>query len=224
MKGILYGVGVGPGDPELMTLKAVRIIEENDVIAVPGKIPEETAAYKIASAVIPSLAEKKLLPMDMPMVKDREIIKSEHEKCAKIIEGFLGSGKNVVYITLGDPTIYSTFGYLQKIIAKDGFETEYISGIPSFCAAAAKLGQPLAEWNEPLHIIPAFHKNNNSIHSCDGNYILMKSGKDIKQLKETLKKERFSENCGMECQRIYRSIEEFPDNAGYFFLIMAKKS
>ena len=75
MKGIAYGVGVGPGDPELMTLKAVRLIKENDIIAVPGKDPKETVAYRIALGAVPELAEKELIPVYFPMVKDRELIR-----------------------------------------------------------------------------------------------------------------------------------------------------
>ena len=72
MNGILYGVGVGPGDPELMTLKAVRLIHENEIIAVPGADPKETVAYQIAVQAVPELAEKTLLPVYMPMTHDRE--------------------------------------------------------------------------------------------------------------------------------------------------------
>ena len=86
-KGIAYGVGVGPGDPELMTFKAVKLIKENDIIALPGKEPKETAAYRIAVAVAPELAEKELVPVYMPMIKDRELIDQEHRKAAKLIEG-----------------------------------------------------------------------------------------------------------------------------------------
>ena len=66
MKGILFGVGVGPGDPELMTIKAVRLIRENDIIALPGAKAEETVAYKIAERAVPELAEKFLLPVPIP--------------------------------------------------------------------------------------------------------------------------------------------------------------
>lgn len=71
-KGRLYGIGVGPGDPELMTLKAVRYIKESDVIAVPGDNPRETVAYKIAEGAYPELGEKKVIGVDMPMIKDEE--------------------------------------------------------------------------------------------------------------------------------------------------------
>ena len=71
MRGIAYGVGVGPGDPELMTYKAAKLIRENDVIAVPGKDPREAVAYKIAAGVVPEIADKELVPICMPMIKDR---------------------------------------------------------------------------------------------------------------------------------------------------------
>ena len=89
MKGIAYGVGVGPGDPEYMTLKAVRLIRENDVIAVAGRVAEDAVAYKIAAAVVPEIKDKELVPCYMPMVKDRELIDQEHRRQAKLIESYL---------------------------------------------------------------------------------------------------------------------------------------
>ena len=76
MNGVLYGVGVGPGDPELMTLKAVRLIQENEVIALPGAVPQETIAYQIAVQAVPELAEKKLVSVYMPMTHDQEELKA----------------------------------------------------------------------------------------------------------------------------------------------------
>ena len=139
MAGILYGVGVGPGDPELMTLKAVRLIRENEVIAVPGKVPQETTAYKIAVQAAPELEQKELLPIYMPMVMDKKEQKKNHREGASNIEAVLDEGKNVVFLTLGDPTIYSTFSYIQHLVEADGYAFELVSGIPSFCAAAALL-------------------------------------------------------------------------------------
>lgn len=113
MRGILYGVGVGPGDPELMTLKAVRLIKENDIIAVPGAEVRETVAYKIAVQAVPELADKELLPIYMPMTHDKAELELNHEKGAKALEAALDTGKNVVFLTLGDPedslknTVYS---------------------------------------------------------------------------------------------------------------------
>ena len=100
MKGIAYGVGVGPGDPEYMTLKAVRLIRENRVIAVPGQAAKESAAYKIAVQAVPELAEKELVPVYMPMVKDRKLIDAEHRKGAELLKTYLDRGENVVFLTL----------------------------------------------------------------------------------------------------------------------------
>ena len=226
MRGIAYGVGVGPGDPELMTLKAIRLIRENDVIAVPGKAPQESVAYQIAAAVVPELAEKELVSVYMPMIKDRALIDAEHRKGAKLLEQYLEQGKNVVYITLGDPTVYCTFSYLQHILEADGYQVELVSGISSITAAAAKLCVPIAEWDEPLHVVPAIHKSGAALDQS-GTYVLMKSASHMAEVKELLRASgrdvRAVENCSMETEKVYRSVEEIPDDAGYFSLIVAKE-
>ena len=226
MKGTAYGVGVGPGDPEYMTLKAIRLIKENDVIAVPGKVAKDAVAYKIAAAVVPELADKELVPIYMPMVKDRELIDAEHKKAAKLVESYLDQGRNVVYITLGDSTIYCTFSYIQHYLEADGYPVELVAGIPSFCAAAARLNTPLTEWDEPLHVLPAVHKLEDDL-ALGGNYVLMKSASQMSKVKDMLRrsgrKAVMAENCTMENEKLYRSIDEIPDDAGYFSLIIAKE-
>ena len=218
-------MGVGPGDPELMTLKAVRLIREADVIAVPGKEPREAVAYKIAAGAVPEIAHKELAPVYMPMIKDRALIDVEHRKAAKLVEGYLDQGKDVVYITLGDPTIYCTFTYIQHILEADGYPVELVSGISSFCAAAARLSLPLVEWDEQLHVVPAVHKLEKALDE-PGTYVLMKSASQMKTVKEQLRRTGrrvwMVENCSMENERVYRSLDEIPDDAGYFSLIIAK--
>ena len=225
MGGIAYGVGVGPGDPELMTQKAIRIIRENQVIAVPGKEAKESIAYKIAAAMVPELAQKELVPIPMPMVRDRELLQEAHIRGARLIESYLGQGKNVVYLTLGDPSVYCSFSYLQQILLSDGYAVETVPGVPSFCAAAARLNLPLTEWDEPLHLVPAVHETKGSLWE-PGTYVLMKASSRMAETKELLrnsKKEIFAvENCGMETEKLYRSLEEIPDDAGYLSLLIAK--
>ena len=225
MKGKAYGVGVGPGDPEMMTVKAIRLIREAEVIAVPGREPKEAVAYKIALAMVPELADKELMAIDMPMVKDRELIREYHRQGARQIADVLDQGKDVVYITLGDSTIYCTFTYLQAYLKEDGYETELVNGISSFSAAAAALNIPLMEWDEPLHVVPAVHKTKDQLDQ-PGTYVLMKSASHMKEIKDLLrasgKDVLMVENCGMETEKIYRSVEEIPDDAGYFSLIIAK--
>jgi precorrin-2/cobalt-factor-2 C20-methyltransferase len=225
MKGIAYGVGVGPGDPEYMTLKAIRLIKENDVIAVPGKVAKDSVAYKIAVAVVPELAEKELVPIYMPMVKDRDLIDQEHKKAAKLVESYLDQGKNVVYITLGDSTIYCTFSYIQHYLEADGYPVELVAGIPSFCAAAARLNTPLTEWDEPLHVLPGIHDLDNDM-ALKGNYVIMKSASKMAAVKDMIRRSGRSavmaENCSMANEKLYHSVDEIPDDAGYFSLIIAK--
>lgn len=227
MAGVLYGVGVGPGDPEYMTLKAVRLIRENEVIAVPGPVAEETVAYKIAVQAVPELADKELVPILMPMTHDRAVMEQNHDEAADTVEGYLKAGKNVVFLTLGDPTVYSTYMYVQKRIEERGYHTELVSGITSFCAAAARANTSLVEWSEQLHVLPAVHKLDSEL-DLPGNYVLMKSGKKMGQVKEILRRSGrdvvMVENCGMDTEKVYHSVDEIPDDAGYYSLIIAKEA
>ncbi len=223
MKGTLYGLGVGPGDPELMTLKAIRILSEQEYIAVPSNTPSESVAYRIALTAYPDLEKKNLLALPMPMSHNKETLKKSHKAAAEKIEQILDSGYSVVFLTLGDPSIYSTFGYVQKIVTSHGYPTEYISGIPSFCAVAAKMNLPLSLWNEEIHIIPGIHTINALPQT--GTCIIMKSGKNLPLVKKMLKttgRDAFMvENCGMENEQIYEHLDNFPDSSGYFSLIIS---
>ena len=227
INGILYGAGVGPGDPELMTLKVVRLIKENEIIALPGSNPRETVAYQIASAAVPELADKQLLPVYMPMTHDKEEQKKCHRKGADLVESFLKQGKNVVFLTLGDSTGYSTFAYIQELVEKDGYQTQLISGIPSFCAAAARMNIPLALWNEQIHILPAVHNLSETLPDS-GTCILMKSGSKMSQVKEILKRSGreavMIENCGTSNEHVYLHVDDIPDTAGYYSLIISKEA
>ena len=225
MKGTAYGVGVGPGDPELMTLKALRLIRENDVIAVPGRNAKASVAYQIAVQAVPELAEKVLVPVEMPMVKDQNRIEEAHREGAARLKTFLDQGKNVVFLTLGDPTIYCTFSYLQHLLEAEGYPVELVSGVPSFCAAAARLRLPLAKWDEPLHIVPAAYNTEVKLDQ-PGTYVLMKSARHMKAVKALIHRSGREAaavmDCGMATEAVYRSVDEIPDDAGYFSLIIAK--
>lgn len=226
-KGIAYGVGTGPGDPELMTLRACRIIKDNEVIAVPGMDPKSSTAYRIAVKAVPELAGKELLAIDMPMSKDADVLRESHDKAAAAIEEILEGGRNVVYLTLGDPSIYSSFSYIQHMLDEDGYDTEIVPGITSFCAAASALNVPLVEWKEALHILPALHVTDEAAFGSLGNYVLMKSGHRMGEVKALLsdsdREVLAVENCGMDGEKVYRSLDEIPDEAGYFTLLIAKQ-
>lgn len=230
MQGKLYGVGVGPGDPELLTLKALRLIRENEVIAVPGKDIQASVAYQIVKGAYEELDEKTLIPVAMPMTKDPQVLKANHDKAADQVESYLKEGKNVVFLTLGDTTVYSTYLYVHKRILERGYEAEIVSGITSFCAVAARLNMGLVEADQPLHVIPATYKAQemDEILKLPGTKVLMKTGKKMKQVKESIEKSGqkavMIENCGMPSEKIYRSAEEIPEDSGYYSLIIVKEN
>lgn len=230
MSGKLYGVGVGPGDPELLTLKALRLIKENQAIAVPGNDIYTSVAYKIVKGAYEELDKKTLFPVAMPMTKDPAVLQANHEKAADDLEKYLKEGQNVVFLTLGDPTVYSTYLYVHKRILKRGYEAEIVSGITSFCAVAARLNMGLVEMAEPLHVIPATYKAQemDQILELPGTKVLMKTGKKMQQVRESILNSGqdavMIENCGMEDEKIYRSAEEIPESSGYYSLIIVKEN
>ena len=224
MKGRIYCIGVGPGDSELMTLKAVRVIKECDVIAYPCKDEKDdtSAAFNIAKQAVPEITEKRLLPIFSPMVKDKKIRQENHERAAEQISSLLDEGMKVAYLTLGDPMVYCTYTSLAKLLSEQGHETEYVSGVTSFCAAAARLGTPIADWDETLSILPGVHDL--SALKRPGRHVIMKSAGKMRQVKDELralgKDAKAVENCGMPDEKIYRSISEIPDDAGYFTVMI----
>ena len=245
MLGILYGIGTGPGEPELMTMKAVRIVKECDMIALPisnrevikepvlleaGTCEEEIlkgcVAYQIALPNVPEMKEKPILLTPMPMCKDKAELKALHDASGDRIAQFIREGKKVGFLTLGDPTVYSTYLYLHKRIVKKGLPAKIINGVPSFCAAAARLGIGLVENRQQLHILPASYQVDYG-RNLPGTKVLMKAGRKMEQIKETLKEQRQAlymvENCGMEKEAIYTTAESVPEQASYYSLIIVKE-
>ena len=226
MTGVLYGVGVGPGDPELMTLKAVKIIKECDIIGIPAKDISSCTAYKIAMKAVPEIAEKQIICVPIPMTKDKNLLKEAYRNCCNALKKELDKDKKIAFLTLGDPTVYSTYMTIHKRIRKNGYIAELISGVPSFCAVAAKLNLSLGSRRENIHILPGVY-NADEIEEYDGTRILMKSAGRIDEVKnkildnENLKAYAVT-NCGMENEKLYTDISMLDDGAGYFTTIIVK--
>lgn len=174
-QGILYGVGVGPGDPELLTLKAVRLLQEADVIAAPDKGNGEQVALRIVDRWIQG---KPLLSCPMPMTREQAVLDRCHDEVANSIGALLDQGKTVVFITLGDPTVYSTYLYLHRRILAMGYRAELVPGVPSFCAAAARLNVSLCEGSQRLMIVPASRTELADCLEQDANLVFMKAGRE----------------------------------------------
>jgi len=156
-KGTLYGIGVGPGDPELITLKAFRTLQECPVIAYPKKMRgSKSYAYKIAEVFIRP-EEKEMLGLIFPMTKDEEVLKREWNKAVDEIYGKIANGKDVAFVTEGDPLLYSTFIHLMKLMSEKypDVKIQAVPGISSINGAASCLNIPLADGDEQVAIIPA---------------------------------------------------------------------
>lgn len=231
MSAKLYGIGVGVGNPMDLTLGALNLIKKCEVIFFPNENKDDCVAYKIVRQILPELDSRTLIFCDFPMTKDSEILKRSWEFAADKICDYLQKGLDVCFLTIGDPSVYSTYFYVDEIVCERGFGTCIVSGVTSFCSAAAVLGIPLASMNEQIHIIPSSYDISDALN-LDGTLIFMKSGRRLSVLKEELikysGKEKISvygvSNCGMENQRKYFSAQELDCCSGYLTTVIVKKS
>ena len=131
MAGTLFGLGVGPGEPELMSLKAERKIRECDVIVFPNKDREKCMAYGIAEKLLDTLAaekhSKKCVFLDFPMTKDSSAVLAAKKAAADTICGYLEQNLDVAFLTVGDPAVYSTFMHISAFVEQKGFKMEVVS-------------------------------------------------------------------------------------------------
>lgn len=222
--GKLWGVGVGPGDPELLTVKAVRVLREADVVIVPDASSGDKVALNIAKDY---LRDKQIQFVKTPMVRDKAVMDAAHEQVADTICALLDAGRQVAFLTLGDPAIYSTYMYIHQKVLRRGYAVEVVPGIPSFCAAAARLNQSLCLGKEPLTIIPASH-DQNDLMDLPGNKVFMKAGRSILELQQALADKgllegaSMVENCSMENEHVYPHFADLKEPSGYFSLVIVK--
>ncbi len=227
-RGTFYGVSVGPGDPELLTLQAVRILKRCPVLAAPETKAGGTLALTIARQAV-DVSGKTILRLAFPMTRDEDMTRRNHQaQAAKIIE-YLEQGQDVAMLSLGDAAVYSTFSYLMEIVKAAGYPLEMTPGVPSFCAAAAKLCTSLTEREEPLHIIPAGYGGVEESLKLPGAKVLMKPQRAVATLLQSLERQGLLEsaamvqNCGLPGEKVYPSLADFDEaEAGYFTTILVK--
>ncbi len=232
MAGVFYGVGVGPGDPELLTVKAIRMIQQADVIIAPKtEKKDESTALTIARPFLK--AEAKIVKLVFPMVFDGATLSAAWENNKNIILELLAAGKKVVFLTLGDPMFYSTYIYIFHLLENCGYPVETVAGVPAFCAMASKLGYPLAEGNDTLSVIPATLAEDqlDRVLATSDNVVLMKVYKNCKRIIETLKRHGLAANavmvsrCGLEDEQVVRDINEIGDEPiNYLSTILARRN
>ena len=151
-----------------------------------------------------------------------------HEEAAAVLAAHLDAGRDTAMVCLGDTSVYASSSYFLALLRERGYAVKQIPGVPSFCAAAAALGRSLTEMDAPLHIVPAGTTDLEEALAWPGSKVLMKSGRQMPKVKALLKEKgleaRMVENCGMEGEKTYQSLEEIPDDAGYFSLLIAESS
>lgn len=228
-QGICYGVGVGPGDPELLTLKALRVLERCPVIAAPQTRSGENLALDIVRGAM-SLEGKTLLPLYFSMERDKTRIRAAHQQAADAIQDHLDRGEDVAVPNLGDVSIYATWGYLMEILRSRGYETVMVPGVPSFCAAAARLNATLVSWGSPLHIIPVGKGPVAPLVEQPGGKVLMKAGRGLPELTQALEasgqleRAALVEDCGLPGERVWTDLKQVPAEIGYFATVIVKEA
>jgi precorrin-2/cobalt-factor-2 C20-methyltransferase len=157
MIGTLYGLGVGPGDPELITVKAFRKLKESPVIAYPKKQKGSKSYAQRIIDVYFQPNEKEMLGLVFPMTKDPEILERKWSETVETVWEKLREGKDVAFVTEGDPLLYSTFIHMMRLMQERHPEVpiEVVPGISSINGAASRLGIPLADGDEHVAIVPA---------------------------------------------------------------------
>ena len=226
--GTLYGVGVGPGDPELITLKAHRILQTAPVIAWPAPLEGDSMARSIAAPHLPGGQTE--IPIRMPMVSERFPAESVYDRAAEEIGKHLSAGRDVAVLCEGDPFVYGSFMYLFARITGQ-YPVQVIAGVSSLTAGAAALGMPLASRNDVLLVLPAplaEAELERRLADADAA-VIIKVGRHIDKLRRVLDRlglaesARYIEYATMENQTVLPFAEAARGNAPYFSLVLVHR-
>ena len=221
MNGKAYIIGTGPGDEELLTVKAVRAIENSDVVVAPSAMEGgESIALETAKEYIKEGTE--VVIKHFPMGKKNRIEKAK--EAYDFIEEKLKEGKNVSFLTIGDPYVYSTYIHMLKHMEERGFHVETVPGITSFCAAASLVDRTLVVGDNPLMILPATRVKDIK----DEKYVvIMKVYKHEETVVDFLEEKGFDyvyvSRAGREGQLILTDKEEIKQARDYMSLILASR-
>jgi precorrin-2/cobalt-factor-2 C20-methyltransferase len=233
MSGHLYGIGVGPGDPELLTIKAAGILGRADVIlAASSTKNDDSLALDIARPHLKPGA--RVIRLGFPMSRDQGTLESAWLENARLVLKELEAGHDAAFLTLGDPLLYSTFAYLLRtlrVLAPDQAVT-VVPGITSFQAVAAATRTVLAESEQNLLILPGIRKAKDLRKSLEGadNAVILKAYTNFSAIRDELRTFPTPAHCvfaskmGMKEQFVTRSLDEAPDNPTYLSLMLLTKN
>ncbi|WP_432647319.1 precorrin-2 C(20)-methyltransferase [Mitsuokella sp.] len=230
--GIFFGIGVGPGDPELLTVKAIKAIRQADVLIAPKTEKKDgSVALSIARPYLKEDIE--IVYQVFPMVRDFAEDTGAWEQNKTEILALLHQGKNVAFLTLGDPMFFSTYIYVYRLLEHEDVQIETIPGVPAFAAIASKSGVPIVEGNDILSIIPATAKPEKiqQAMAVSDNVVLMKVYKNFKDVVGMLKGQDLLEHAvlvsraGLDGERVLHSLEHHQDEKlNYLSTILTRRN
>ncbi len=225
-KGKLYGIGIGPGDPDLITLKAVKALKKADIIYVPKSKEQESTALNIIQTHLPENAT--VMSLEFPMSKKIQTRLDSRKSNAELIINNLKDGLTSVFLTLGDPMLYSTYSYVLEHIGSS-FEVETIPGIYSFAAISSILSKPLCKGDEKLAVISSFDENTPSLLETVHTIICMKVSAYGQSLYEHLNQNppgyfAMITDVGKPNQRIHNTLEILNGKIPYFSTAILQKN
>lgn len=232
--GTLYGVGAGPGASDLLTLRAVRVIQEADVLALPRSSDfGASIAWQIIEPVVGKRPEQTRLSLTFPMTKDPELVRPHVEAAVTAIGTHLELGRSVAFVTEGDPSVFSTFGYVrQEAIRRwPSLRVEVVPAVSSITAVAAVGGVPLADGHERVAIVPATYGVDDLVDLLRrfDTVVLMKLGGQMGRILEALERTGltdrafFVEKATMATQRFEPDVRRLADVHGGCFSMMIVK-
>ncbi|PXW72435.1 precorrin-2/cobalt-factor-2 C20-methyltransferase [Loktanella sp. PT4BL] len=227
MTGILYGVGVGPGAPDLMTLRAARLIEGADVVAYPTLAGAASFARAIAADLIAPDAQE--IVMDVPMSVERAPAQAAYDKGAAEIAAALDAGRDVVCLCEGDPFFYGSFMYLFARLA-ERYRVEIVPGVTSVTACAARARMPLAARNERLTVLPGPLPEDELRARIEGaeSVVIMKVGRHLAKIKGVIDALGLTEGAvyverATLPEEVVLPLADAPEKAPYFSMILLTK-
>ncbi len=230
MSGILYGLGIGPGDPELITVKALRLLERAPVIAYPAPEKGESLVRSIVAPHLSGGDKKTEVVIRMPLVEARFPAGAIYDRAAEELGGHLEAGRDVAVLCEGDPFFYGSFMYLFGRMAAR-FTVEVVPGVSSLTACAAVLGAPLAARNDVLTVVPApLDEAALKARLAGAEAVaIIKVGRHFATVRRVLDElglvgqARYVEHATMASQRILTLDAVSADGVPYFSLILVHK-
>ena len=227
MTGKLYGVGLGPGDPELMTMRAHKLISNAKVVVYPAVPGHQSLARSIAAEAIPANATE--IVVEIPMTTERNAAQAAYDLASREIAGYLKSGSDVVYLCEGDPFFYGSFIYLFDRL-NSNCKIEVVPGISSIMACSAIAGLPLVARDERLMVLPAT-LDAGALRAgieCSDSVAIIKLGRHLPKIKDLIcglglvKNAIYAERASMK-NEIVCPLEMAPGDAPFFSMIMIAK-